>query len=254
MAISYYPQRVRSFPTHRNLLDDVDADHINAIQAELHAVMLALGTNPQVYNDIQTDNVTTAAIPNDEGQVIDDDTVFTSTNRFFDPKIRPVDHGSLGQRLDDIERGKQFHVFKLSANNLNIGTKSTALSVRPPAVRFPKPTSANDPYDLYNGAGVRLRKSGFWIFLGSVTYALQGPTAGSNDGVYQAVVDWNGNFVEGLVREKETGTAKHPTLNPFLIGFFAAGTNISLRTSHDSGRNQKIRAARLGGILLRESV
>jgi hypothetical protein len=252
--ISYYPNRVRTFPTHRNLLDDVDAAHINSIQAELHAVMTALGTNPQIYNDIQTDNVVTEAIPNDEGEVIDDDTIFTSTNRYYDPKVKPVDHGSLGQRLDDIERGKQHHVFRLAANNLNIASKTTSLSSRPGAVRFPKPSASNDPFNLYNGVGVRLRKSGFWIFHASVLFALQGPTAGSNDGLYQAVIDHNGNFIEGLVREKESGTAKNPTMNPVLMGFFNAGTNISLRVSHNSGRTQKIRNARLAGVLIRESV
>ena len=38
MAISYFPNRIRVFPTRRNLLDDVDANDINSIQAELTAI------------------------------------------------------------------------------------------------------------------------------------------------------------------------------------------------------------------------
>jgi hypothetical protein len=255
MAISYYPNRVRDFVTHRNLLDDVDAEHINAIQAELRATMLTLGTSPAVYNDIQTDNVPSAADPNDDGGISDDDSVsFTTTLRYFDPKKKPVDHGSVAQRLDDIERGSQFHAFRLRANGIDNASKSTALSERPRGVRFPKPASSNDPYNLHNGVGVTLRKSGFWIFNGSVVYTLQGSTAGSNNGVYQATIDVDGDYLEGMARAEVSGTQNHPIVNPTLMGFFPRGTRVSLRTSQNSGRNQKIRRAMLAGVLIRESI
>ena len=254
MAVSYYPNRIRTFPVHQNLLDDVDANHINSIQDELGAVMRSLGTAPQVYNNIETDNVPTTAVPNDDGAVVDDDTSFTSVYRYYDPKIKPVDHGSVGQRLDDIERGSQFHAFRLRAAGLTVASGGVGLSVRPKGVRFPKPQADQDPYEMHNGVGVTLRKAGFWIFSGSTVYTLQGTTAGSNNGIYQSVIDYDGNFTEGMDRSQETGSNNSPVLNPVLMGFFARGTRISLRTSHNSGRNQKVSIARLAGVLIRESV
>jgi hypothetical protein len=254
MAISYYPNRVVQFPTHRNLLDDVDANHINSIQAELTSVMDSLGINPHIFNDLQVDYTSSVAIPSDEGGVSDDDTLYTPTLRYYDPKVKPYDHGSVGQRLDNVERGRQFHCFKLRASGIDVATKSVALDQRPRGVRFPKPSAANDPYDMHNGLGVTLRKSGFWMLSGSLVYTLQGTTAGANNGIYQAVIDYDGNFIEGMDRSQETGSNAHPSLNPLLFGFFTRGTRISLRTSQNSGRNQKIRLARLAGVLIRETI
>lgn len=253
MAVSNYPNRITQFVTHRNLLDDVDAEHINLIQSELISTMATLGINPQIYNDMQTDYTQSTAIPNDAGGVVDNDTLYTPALRYYDPKVKPVDHGTVGQRLDDIERGKQFHCFRLRAVGLDIGSSSIDLSVRPRGIRFPKPVSDNDPYDMHNGVGVTLRKSGFWIFSGSVCYTLLGSQASANNGIYEAAIDYDGNYIEGMARSQETGSLNHPTLNPILFGFFPRGTRVSLRSSHNSGRIQRIRLARLAGILLRET-
>lgn len=252
MAVSYYPNRIRNFPSHRNLLDDVDANHINSIQAELAAVMSALGTSPQVYNNISTDSAVSTATPNDDGGITDDDVTFTVANRYFDPKIRPYDHGSVGTRMDNMERGRQFNVFLLRANNLDITPKATNFTERPRGVRFPKATAAQDPDDLHNGMGVTLRKSGFWVLGGSVVYNLQGGANGSNDGIYQAAVDVDSGFLDGMDRTEINGKNVHPVLNPSRMGFFERGSRVTLRTSHNSVRNQKIRTARLSGFLLRE--
>lgn len=253
MANAYYPSRIRVFPTHVNLIDDVDAEHINAIQEELSAFMLAVGTSPAVYNNIEVDATVSTALPNDSGAVVDDDTLFTSSSRYYDPKIKPINHGSVAARLDDIERGKQFHCFALRANNLDITSSSTALSDRPRGVRFPKPSNSDDPYSLHNGVGVTLRKSGFWMFRGSALYTLQGSSAGSNNGTYQATVDVDGDYLEGMVRQQESGSQMHPSLNPTRMGFFPRGARVSLRSAQNSGRSQKIRRASLAGVLIQET-
>lgn len=254
MTLSYYPNRIRTFPTHRNLLDDVDAAHINSIQAELYSVMFALGTSPQVYNNLETTYVSSVAVPDDTGDVVDDDVTYTGTLRYYDPNVKPIDHGTVGQRLDDIERMEMVHAFRLKANGLEIASGSTLLSQRPRGIRFPKPAASLDPYDMHNGMGVTLRKSGFWFFSGTVVYTLLGNTAGANDGVYQAAIDYDQNWLEGMARDRESGNDDHPILNPHLMGFFPRGTRITLRTSQDSGRTQRIRFARLAGMMVRESI
>jgi hypothetical protein len=254
MTVAYYPNRIRRWPTHQNLIDDVDASHVNNLQAELERVMLTLGTVPQVYNNIETDGTVTTEVPGDDGSVVDDDTLFTGFVRYYDPKIKPIDHGSVGERLDNIERGSQFHVFRMRANNLDIASSGVSLQARPKGIRFPKPNSNNDPNEMHNGLGVTLRKSGFWLFSGNVVFNFQGATANSNNGIYQAAVDIDGEFLDSMERDEETGAGKHSVLNPFTMGFFNKGARISLRASQNSGRNQKIRTARLSGVLLRESV
>lgn len=255
MAISYYPNKIRRFAEHRNLIDDVDASDINNIQAELVAVMSSLGVSPHVFNDIQTDNTVTTVVPNDTGSVVDDDNVaFASTVRYYDPKVKPVDHGSVGNRLDHIERGYQHHCFRLHASGLDIPSGPASLSVRPKGVRFPKPSNAgNDPYDMHNGVGVTLRKSGFWVFYATLIYTLQGSAAGSNNGTYQTTIDVDGSFLEGMDRSLESGAFLHPVHSPVLMGFYNRGQRVSLRTAQNSGRSQKIRIARLAGFLLREN-
>lgn len=252
MAIAYYPNRIRSWPVHQNLLDDVDASHVNNIQAELQAVMQSLGTSPQVYNNIETDELAPDSPPSPSGEVIDDDTMYTRSVRFYDPNIKPVDYGTLGARLDNIQRGTHQHAFALKANGLEIASKSTKFNTRPRGIRFPAPSE--DPFNMFNGVGVTLRKAGFWMFSGSVVYNLQGSTAGSNNGIYQATIDHDGNYLQGMARSEETGNNNNPILNPILMGFFPRGTRVSLRSSHDSGRLQKIRLARFAGVLVRESI
>lgn len=247
-----YPTRIPDFPTHQDIIEQVQAIHVNALQRELTSVIITLGTNPHVYNDINIPEVFTQAYPNDTGSVIDDDTMYQGQYRFYDPTVTPVNHGTVGQRLDDIERGKTRQVFTMTATNLDIASKNTDLSTRPKAIKFPKPSAKEDPASMYNGTGVTLRKSGHWDFTATVIYNLQGNTAHSNDGRYQASIDHDNNWIEGMERSRESGNNDHPVLNPRLKGYFAAGTIITLRSSQDSGRNQKIRKAMLAGHLVRE--
>lgn len=251
---TYYPKQIRKWPVHRNLLDDVDASHVNNLQSELESVMYSLGVLPHIYNSVETNAEQSTPIDNDPGAVVDDDAPFVSVARTYDPRIKSIDHGNVASRLDNIERGKQFHAFRLVARGLNISSSSTSISVRPKGIRFPKPSSAHDPYAMHNGMGVTLRKSGFWMFSGSITMTLLAAAASGNDGIYQAVVDWDNNFWEGMDRRKESGAVDHPVLNPVLFGFFKAGTWVTLRMAQSSGRTQRIRSASLSGVLIREAI
>lgn len=252
---AYYPQRVRAWPTHRNLLDDVDASHVNNIQNEIHSMMITMGTMPHVYNNYDTDPETGLPVT-ETGEVINtEDTAFTSWFRYYDPKVKPVNHGSVAERMDNIERGKHHYAFSARASNLVISSGPVGLADRPRRIVLPKPTLANDPWELYDpSGGFVLRKAGFWALSGSVVWTLMGNTAGANNGTYQATIDAGGEFLEGMDRDQETGQDKAPILKPFLMGFFAKGTVVTLRAAQNSGRNQRLRLSRLSGILLRETI
>lgn len=252
MAIAIYPRAIPAFPTHQNLIDDVDASHVNNIQREITSIASVLGTFPQVYNDLTVPQVQTTYTPGDEGG-IDPETDFTGLLRYYDPTITPINHGSISNRLDYIQKGQQNHCFKLRASNISISrSTSVSLSAKPKAVRFPKPSTTNDPFTMYNGSGVTLRKSGFWTFHGNILYTLQG-TNTQNDGMYVAAIDRQGNWLDGIHRRpvEPTGTAQ--SLNVTLSGFFNRGDVVKLRSMHNSAVTQKIRIASLSGFLIREN-
>jgi hypothetical protein len=253
MSTSIYPRAIPLFPRHRNLLDDVDANHINVIQRELTSVSGILGVNPHIYNDVTVPQVTVAAIPNDQGGLDPDQTYNTGT-RSFNPQVRAVDHGTVSRRLDNIERGRQNHCFRLSAFAISVPPSSAiSFSKRPRGVRFPKPGALADPFEMYDGVGVTLRKSGFWTFHGSVAVNILGSTDAERDGTYEAAIDYDGQWIQGLDRFIHTETNKDIVLNPTLSGFFARGTRITLRFAHNSIRSHNIRLARLTGFMIREN-
>jgi hypothetical protein len=256
MAVSIYPHGVPKFVMHRNLLDTVEADHLNRVQVELSAVLETLGTNPHIYNDVEIPAIDTSGSPTDDGGVVVDDSTQYSSGvyRYFDPKVTPVDHGSVGQRLDDIERGTQNHAFKLAANNVNIPRSSTFLSTRGWGVRMARPALSSDPFKYFNGSGVTLRKGGFWVFNASIGFNMLSASFANNSGNYQASIDWDGHWQEGMVRFSPASNGQAPILSPTLVGWFPRGTHILLRTTQDSNVTQRASFARLSGYLVREVV
>lgn len=247
-----YPNSLPVFRTHRNLLDDVDANDINVIQREVQAITNILGINPHIYNDLAVPQVDTSAAPTGEGD-IDPDTTYTSTARYYDPSVTPVNHGTVSQRLDDIERGKQSTVVALNGGGgVSLPNGSVALSARPRGFRFPKPSASRDPNSAYNGVGLTLRKSGFWVFIANMVIVMTG-TATQNDGIYQAAIDVNENWLSGMHRVDVDQTKSAAILNPQRAGFYERGARVTLRAAQSSGRAQTIRQASLAGWLVRET-
>lgn len=254
-SLSNFPRRIALFPTHRDLLDVVEAQAVNNIQSELTAVQTSLGTNPHIYNDVAVDPQNPTGVVIDEGGEVTDDTLLYNsiTYRYYNSKVTPVDHGTVGQRMDDIERGQQNHCFAIAANNFAIRDWPVGTSNKPLGIRFPKPPVNRDPFKYWNGYGVTLRKGGYWVFKGSIGVALQ-TTNGTSDGVYLGAIDFDGNYLEGMDKQRVTGTAIQPILNPSIEGWFNPGTKIALRVAQHSGRGQRVTFARLAGHLVREGV
>lgn len=253
--LTIYPRAIPAFPTHRNLLDDVDASHVNNIQNELTSIAGALGVNPALYNDVSLTQVVTTGTTGDTGSI--DDSATSTVNgapRAYDANAKIVDHVTVSARLDYIQKGQQNHCFVLQASGLDIGSSDTGLSADLKAVRFPKPNANRDPFGLFSGAGVNLLKSGFYTFHGAVIYNLLGPTDASNTGAYVSGIAVDGAWVDGSEKVQVSGSSAPVHVNTTLSGFFNAGTNIRLRVAQNSGRQQRIRSARLTGFMIRETV
>jgi hypothetical protein len=257
--MSVYPSQLKTFVTHKNLIDDVDANDINAIQDELEAVQFTLGRSPTRFTDAQA-NVTDyyAQIPTSAGDAggLEADVVGSISNYGqTDRGVRSdtVDYSSVGARLDAIQRGKANHCFKLSATALDIPTSGVAIDDRPRGIRFPRPSVANDPFSLHNGIGVTIKRSAFWTFHGRTVYNLQGSTFAANQGQFNLTVDVDGEWLNGMARVEHDMANNLLIINTFREGFVDRGSRVTLRTSHNSTPTQKVRLATLSGSMIRES-
>lgn len=253
MALSIYPRAIPAFPNHRNLLDDVDASHVNNIQTELTAVAYSVGVNPSLYNDVSLSTVVTTGSEGDTGSVEDTPTD-PGAPRSYDPKISIVDHGTVAKRLDYLEQGQQHHFFSLRASGVDINSSDTSMSASLKAIRFPKPTAKKDPAELFSGAGANLRKSGFYIFNAVIIFNLLGSTDLSNSGTYVGGIAVDGDWVPGSAKQVISNVSSTVHLHMTLSDYFSRGANIRLRVAQNSGRQQRIRLASLSGALLRESI
>ena len=256
MALSTYPRNIPTFPTHRDLLDDVEAAHINNIQREVSAIAASVGANPALYYDVAVPQIQVpAGTPGDEGG-IDPDLDQSGSPRRYDPAIKIEDYGTVSARLDFLQKGQNNHCVALRASNIDISSSTVGLGANatPKTVRFPSPSANNDPFELYGGAGVHLRKSGFYVFHGHVIYNMLGSTGASNAGRYLVSVARNGDWVDSASIIEVGATQDAQTRTATLAGFFNRGDVIKLRVAQNSGRQQKIRLARLTGFLVRETV
>jgi hypothetical protein len=126
-----YPGGNAVFSTKRNLLDDVMAEHINAMQDEILALQTAVGVMP-----------------------------------YLDPTLNKVNnnYGTVRGRMEQIQRGSHVPVIQLQANTINLAT-STDLDVNydPPHVVF-------DTLSVFDGTGITIKRGGWWIITTDVLW------------------------------------------------------------------------------------
>lgn len=228
MALSTYPGSVPSFPSHKNLLDDLEADHINFIQRELTAVAGIVGINPHVYNNLESAAISTTGA-----------------------QMRRIDYGTVANRLDGVERGSSRHCFRADTSEVFL---SPSPSLTWSTVAFTSPGSSKDPFDMFNGVGVTLRKAGFWVFQATAFIIMTGELDSDNIGTYQTAIDTNGQWTDGVSRVYHDATTGALAMNMTKFGFFAGGTQVTLSAAHNALATQRISSASISGFLVRENV
>lgn len=222
--MAVFPNGVKQFRTHRNVLDDVDASDINAIQDEIVAIERSLG----------------AGINRD-------------TERKFE---------SLNARLEWLERGRSTPAFELvhSDRTPRAGVNNTWAT--PALVTFPSPSASADPGSLYNGYGATIPVSGYWRLEGFVDYQASDGHSGPHSGtagplaLFVAAIAVNGSdWVRGAAVEQEWthySSGDHHFLTPVRTGWLEKGTTVALRTHHSSSHRHYLASVSLSGVCLRQ--
>lgn len=244
MALGVYPYNIPEFPTHHNLLDDINANDINNIQREVSSIAGVVGPLPHIMDDVSISSPSVVSVPTGTGDV--SDTITYAPIRTFDPTGQVTDFGTVANRLRFLHRNQHIHCFKLQGASIPIGTGDLT---NPKAVRLPLSNPNWDPAQMYNGSGVILRKSGFWSIQGAVFFTR---TAENADGSYQASIDINGSWGEGTDRDRVVNNSHDVSLNPRFMGFLERGTVVTIRAAHTAAASQQIALATLSGFLLRE--
>lgn len=126
-----YPLAVKTFTQKRNLLDDVDASHINDIQSEIVAIQNSLGTMPH------KDKITGKTYP------------------------------SVDSRISDVRGGKHNNAFYLSHTT----ESSTFTASSTAQYNVPLGREWFDYADGSNGTGYTVKESGLYQINAALTFA-----------------------------------------------------------------------------------
>jgi hypothetical protein len=126
-----YPHQYKSFTVHKNLVEDIDASHVNNLQDEVVAIQQTLGINPH------------------------QDTAL---------KMKTNSWASVASRLDSIQRGKGLPACYLSKSADSVKGDATKY------ITFAKPAAASDPEGLFNGHSITANRTGWWIVFGRVMW------------------------------------------------------------------------------------
>lgn len=126
-----YPLGIKRFTTKRDLLDDVDAAHINDMQSEITAIEDMLGPNPHQDS--------------------------------LDAAWR---WKTLKSRLEYMIRGYQTPCWALFN-----GTLKTFSSDIRSQMTFPAPSKQDDTHGLFSSSTIKVKRPGYYTFTGRVFFA-----------------------------------------------------------------------------------
>lgn len=122
-----YPFQYKQFVAHKNLVEDVDASHVNDLQNEVAAIEQVLGLTPAADSTL---------------------------------KMKVNSWASVGARMSAIQRGQGVPVFYAYKSADTVKTLSNQASKQ---IAFPRPSTTWDPENLYNGTGFTTTRPGWWI-------------------------------------------------------------------------------------------
>lgn len=210
-----YPNQYRSFTPHKNIVEDVDASHVNNLQDELAAIQQTLGLNPHQDTGLKM-----------------------SVNTW----------SSVAARLDAIQRGRGVPVAYLEkASDSMKGVTGTATKY----ISWPAPIAGHDPEGLFDGKSIRTNRAGWWLIFARViwTGALGSLATGPDREISIAYGDGQ-VMTQDLPPISDGNTHMHIGFQ----GFAGAGTQINLGIFHPLiGKTLSVEKLHLSASMIREA-
>jgi hypothetical protein len=188
-----YPKQYKSFTVHKNLVEDIDASHVNNLQDEVRAVQQTLGLNPHQDTSL-TMKVNTWA--------------------------------SVADRLDSVQRGDGMPVVYLSKTS---DSYKAAAGVPMKTISWPSPGNFYDPEGLFNGHSITTNRSGWWVvFARCVWTNATGANATGSDRMLSINVGGSDVMTQDLPPISDGNSHMHIGWQ----GWVTTGKNIDLRIYH----------------------
>lgn len=210
-----YPTQYKSFTAHRNLIEDVDASHVNALQEEVGAIEQTLGITP--HRD-------------------------TSLNM----KVNTWD--SVASRLHSIQRGLGTPAIYLKKDADSYkNTSGSPIKY----LSWAKPGGYHDPEGLYNGKSITTNRSGWWMIFGRVVWTnAKGSLATGADREITIAIDGSDVMTQDMVPVSDGNTHMHIGWQ----GFVTKGRRIDLGIFHPlANKTLSVGFLHLSAAMLREA-
>ena len=231
--MAVFPRGIKSFPIHKNLLDDVKAEHVNDLQDEVVAIQEVLGPLVNEVNELNLEM--------DQDEADDAGVLRQITLKFK----------SIGDQLTALRRGSHIPVFAAATTDKWFPGEEAGPTVPYRLLSFGKP--ATDTHKAYNGYGLTLPKTGFWLIRAQTNWDVYQEPLSAGYGTYSSVISMNGHGNSSVVR--------HEHYNPEIRGVYTApvflnaasrGTKVKLLVNQNSSRSARVNSAYLSAVMLRE--
>jgi len=233
--MAVFPRGIKSFITHRNLIDDVKAEHINDLQDEVVALQEVLGPLVNEVNELNLEM---------DQDNLEDDANLTSTLQKFK---------NLGDQLLAIRRGTHIPVFQAGLSQVWIPNTSP----NPPTYgyrRLNMNTLNVDSHKCYNGYGLTLPRTGFYLMRAQVNWDAGVSPVAQGFGTYTGVISVAGNTGWATDRqEHENANNLHGVHNNMtFLGWAKRGSQVFVAVNQNTSRTVKINSAYLSSTLIRD--
>jgi hypothetical protein len=231
--MAVFPRGIKSFVVHKNLIDDVKAEHINDIQDEIVAIEASLGA---LFNEVEEIN---SEIDQDN---LNDDARLKSTNTQFT---------NIAAQLAAIRKGTHIPVFQAGLAQVMIPNENLG-----PSVSYRKLTLNIlnvDSHKCYNGYGLTLPRTGFYLMRAQINWDSGVTPVEPGFGTFTGVISVGGNSGWATDRQEH----QHSELrgvhnNVTFLGYAARGSKVWVGVNQNSGRSVKINSAYLSSTLIRD--
>lgn len=231
--MAVFPRGIKAFPTHRNLIDDVKAEHVNDIQDEVIALQEVLGPLVNEVADIQQEV--------DQDALDDAGALQQTLTKFKD----------IAAQLLSLRRGEHIPVFAAATTDKWFPGELAGPTVPYRMLTFPKPST--DTARSYNGYGLTLPKTGFYFIRAQANWDTYPLPLSAGFGTYSAVISINNTGNSSVVRTEHYNPEIRGVYQaPVYLGVAPRGAKVKLLVNQNSSRSARVNSAFLSSICLRE--